>query len=161
MYRLARQERLDHQGAQLTWVLVHCSTFIRAMLIMTQFLVTAQRSFQTLVMLLATFLVPYVVLATKAVAGPTVIRNSISRISFPISRHFVHRNETGPFQELSKNSVNEVERRSSSTPKLVCNDTGLAYAISIGVGDPPTFCEYCQLPKWHSFLNAQSRQPHY
>lgn len=97
-------------------------------------------------MLLATFLVPFVVLAVEAAAGPTVIRNSGSPISLPISRHIIHRNEIIPSREPSKNFVKEVEQRSSSTPNLVVNNTGLAYVINVGIGDPPTSCEYGQFP---------------
>lgn len=102
-------------------------------------------------MLLVTFLVPFVVLAAGVVAGPTVVRDSARpRISLPISRHVNHHNGKLDLiqrdRKHSKNSVKDGQRRSSSTPNLTVNDTGIVYVTSVGVGDPATSCEYSHLP---------------
>lgn len=100
-------------------------------------------------MLLVTFLVPFVVLATSVVAGPTVIRDSGSRISLSISRHIDLNGELDLIQRYKKHSKNfpkDVQRRGSSTPSLTVNDTGTLYVTSAGVGEPATSCELYQLP---------------
>jgi hypothetical protein len=100
-------------------------------------------------MLLVTFLVPFVVLSTKVVAGPTVIRDSGSRISFPISRNINPNVKLDLIQrdrKHLKNSVMDGQRRSSSTPNLIVNDTGTVYVTSVGIGEPATSCESSQLP---------------
>ena len=100
-------------------------------------------------MLLVAFLVPFVVLATRVVAGPTVIRDSSSRISFPISRDINPNGKLDLIQrdrEHLKNSVKDGQRRSSSTPNLIVNDTGMVYVTGVGIGDPATSCESSQLP---------------
>ena len=101
-------------------------------------------------MLSVTFLVPFVVLATRVVAGPTVIRDSGSRISLSISRRHIDLNgELDLIQrdkKHSKNSPKGVHRRGSSTTSLTVNDTGTLYVTSVGVGEPATSCESYQLP---------------
>ena len=103
----------------------------------------------TSVMLLVTVLVPFVLLATRVVAGPTVVRDSLT--SLPLSRH-INRNGRldliQKYREKSRNSVKDGQRRSSSTPDLTVDDTGFLYVTGVGVGDPlaPTYCEFCQLP---------------
>ena len=101
-------------------------------------------------MLLVTFLVPFVVLAARVVASPTVIRDSGSRFSLPISRHISHNGlDLDLFQrdrKYSKYSVRGSQRRSSSTPTLIVNDTAEVYGTSVGVGEPATSCESSQLP---------------
>jgi hypothetical protein len=100
-------------------------------------------------MLLVTFLVPFVVLATRVVAGPTVIRDSGSRFSLSLSRQINPNGKLDLIQrdrEHSKNSVKDSKRRDSSTPSLTINDTGTIYVTSVGVGEPATSCESCQLP---------------
>jgi hypothetical protein len=100
-------------------------------------------------MLLVTFLVSFVVLATRVVAGPTVIRDSDSRISLSISRHINPNGKLDLIQrdrKHSKNSVKDRQRRSSSTPNLTVSDTGTVYVTSVGIGEPATSCESSQLP---------------
>ena len=101
----------------------------------------------TPVMLLVTVLVPFVLLATRVVAGPTVIRDSLTLLS--ISRH-INRNGRldliQKYREKSRNSVKDGHWRSSSTPDLTVDDAGFLYVTGVGVGDPPIYCEFCQLP---------------
>ena len=95
-------------------------------------------------MLLVIFLVPFVVLAARVVASPTVVRDSGSRISLPISRNINHNGKLDLIQrdrKHSKNSVKDGQRRSFSIPNLTVNDTGIVYGTSVGVGEPATSCE--------------------
>ena len=100
-------------------------------------------------MLLVTFLVPFVVLAARVMASPTVVRDSGSRILLPISRHINHNGKLDLFQrdrKQSKNSVKDGQRRSSLGLDLTVNDSVIVYVTSVGVGEPATSCESSQLP---------------
>jgi hypothetical protein len=100
-------------------------------------------------MLLVTFFVPFVALATRIVAGPAVIRNSPdSNTSFklPISRYFNRNGKLDLIQRGSNHWKNAVNDGHSSTPGLIINDSGMVYGTSVGVGSPPTSCESSQPP---------------
>jgi hypothetical protein len=123
----------------------HCSTSIGTILAVANFRVTAQQpSFPTPVMLLIASLTPLVVLATRAAAGSTVIRDY--PISLPISRHLSHNGNLGIIQSDQKHLNNLVSdgKHSSSTHSLPLNNTGIVYSASVGIGDPPTYCESYQ-----------------
>ena len=91
-------------------------------------------------MVLVTFLAPLVVLAARAVASPSVSRDSYHPISFPISRRI---NGNGELDHIQKGG----QRRSSSNPNLIVNDTGVVYVIDVGVGESNNICASCRLPR--------------
>ncbi|SRR6266436_4045513 len=90
-------------------------------------------------MLLVTSLVPLVVLVTGVVAGPPVIRDS--PISFPITRQINHNGKIDITQRNRKHFKGR-----DATSDLTLDTTRLDYVTNIGVGEPPTMCESCQLP---------------
>jgi hypothetical protein len=109
----------------------------------------ASLPFQSPAMLLVAILVPFVVLTTRVVAGPTVIRDPNSRISLSFSRHIESNGNLDLFQrdkKHRKNLVQDYQRRGSSTPDITVNDTAFIYLISVGIGEPPNSCESYQLP---------------
>jgi hypothetical protein len=105
-------------------------------------------------MLLIAALASFVVLASRVVADPSTTSNS--PISVPIAKHV-----TRPFnpsqrdREHLRNLVKGVQRRDFSNSERIIsdvhlNDVGLDYTASVGIGNPPTYCESFQ------FLLAQS-----
>jgi hypothetical protein len=107
-------------------------------------------------MLLIASLTPLVVLATGVAASPTVIRDG-SHISLPISRHLNYDGNLGIIQRDRKRLNNLVSdgKRSSTldeTHNLPLNNTGIVYSASVGIGDPPTYCECYQFSPGIIFL---------
>ena len=97
-------------------------------------------------MLVAALLVPLVVLVTRVVAGPTTGRDSGSRLSLSISRQINDASKRDIIQRDRKHRKKDGQQDSSSTPVLNVSDTGIVYVVNVGVGEPPAFCESCQLP---------------
>ena len=98
--------------------------------------------------LLATLLAPFVELAARVAADPNTSLNS--RVRLPIKKH-IHADQPGSFKPAqrdlmrSRSLVRGVQQRDSSTsmrPSTVDLTFGY-YSLSMGVGDPPTFCEFC------------------
>lgn len=89
-------------------------------------------------MLLVTFMVHFVVLAARVVANPTVIHDSGSRISLPISRHISRNGKLDLIQRDRKHSKSSVKDGQRQTPNLTVNDTGVVYVTNVGVGNPAT-----------------------
>lgn len=95
-------------------------------------------------MFLVVSLVPFFVLASTVAAHPAVVRDS--PISLPIARHF---NGSRTF-DLAR-----ADRERAKSFAEYCNDTFASggsvdigvthnisiYTTSVGVGDPPTYCE--------------------
>jgi hypothetical protein len=96
-------------------------------------------------MLLVASLAPFFLLATYVAAKPVVTRNYPSGVPLPITRHL---NFNGTLNLVQKdqarvaNFANQFGLSTSSTPNLPLNDDGVIYATTIGVGDPPTSCEF-------------------
>jgi hypothetical protein len=120
--------------------------FIDTILAVANFRVTArQPSFPTPLMLLIASLTPLVVLATRVAAGSTVIRDS--PISLLIPRHFNHNGNPCRDWKRLNNLVSDGKHSSSSldeTHNLLLNNTSVVYSASVGIGDPPTYCESYQ-----------------
>jgi hypothetical protein len=100
-------------------------------------------------MLLLATLAPFVVLATRVVAGPTVDGdNATHPVSIPITKRIT---ATGTFNVVENDNrrlrflLKDGRRHESLTVGVPLNEVGgEAYTADIGFGDPPTTCETCQ-----------------
>jgi cathepsin E len=96
-------------------------------------------------MFLVASLIPFFVLAITVAAHPAVIRDSL--ISLPIARHFngsrtldlvrTDRERAKSFVECCDNTFS-----SESGVDISATFNISIYTTSVGVGDPPTYCEF-------------------
>jgi hypothetical protein len=110
-------------------------------------------------MLLVAVLAPFVVLATRVAADPNVTPNS--PVSLPFAKNFNLDGKYSPIQRAQRRWRNLVKDcRQSEITDVPLNDSIIGYSANIGVGSPPTYCEFCQyLPGMVSYMPI--RQPHY
>ena len=112
-------------------------------------------------------LAPFFLLATYVVAKPVFTRGYSTGVPLQITGHL---NDNGTHNVVQKDQarvakfanqfgVSDVST-SPTTPDLPLNDAGVTYATSIGVGEPPTFCESCRFLPGNT-LYAHFRQPHH
>jgi hypothetical protein len=95
-------------------------------------------------MLFVASLVPFFVLASTVAAHPTVVRDS--HISLSIARHFNGSRTLDLVRADRERAKSFVEYGDSTFPSESAVDIGVThnvsiYTASVGVGDPPTYCE--------------------
>jgi cathepsin E len=99
-------------------------------------------------MLLVALLVPFVLLAACIAANPVFIRDSLVDVSVPITKHVSANNTLNAIQRDRARVANFASRFGASTldivPNVPLDDYGVVFVASIGVGEPPTYCESCQ-----------------
>ena len=102
-------------------------------------------------MLLVIGLAPFVVLATRVVANPLLIRESAPLMSLFISKQFNPDGKNNPVQSdlIRINSLIKGNQLGSSTSndttdELPLKDIGTDFVASIGVGNPPAYCKSCR-----------------
>ena len=96
-------------------------------------------------MLLLATLAPFVVLATRVVAGPAA--NGDKLVSIPITKRISPAGTLNVVQKDNKRLrflLKGGQQHESLTPDVPLNDAGAIYTADIAVGDPPTQCESCQ-----------------
>jgi cathepsin E len=105
-------------------------------------------------MLLLAPLAPFVVLATRVVAGPTVDDDNL--VSVPITKRISSVGTLKVVQNDNKRSrflLKGGQQDESLIPDVPLNDASFAYTADIAVGDPPTLCESCQFrPRMVSYI---------
>jgi hypothetical protein len=101
-------------------------------------------------MLLLATLAPFVVLATRVVAGPTADSDGDKFVSIPITSHKQISRAGSTLKVVQKDHKRSKfllkggQQHESLTPDVPLDDIGDAYTADIAVGDPPTQCESCQ-----------------
>ena len=110
-------------------------------------------------MLLFAGLVPLVVLATGVVADSPLARDSL--VTVPISKRIDSngipdstKRDRGHLSNLVKRGGHRCQSRTvNKTLNLPLNNTGFNYVVTIGVGEPATYCKSCKyLPRTVSGL---------
>lgn len=99
-------------------------------------------------MFLVASLAPFFLLATYVVAKPVFTRDYPTGVSLQITGHLnvnathnvVQKDQARVANIANQFGVSDVST-SPTTVNLPLNDAGVTYATSIGVGQPPTFCE--------------------
>jgi cathepsin E len=97
-------------------------------------------------------LAPFVVLATRVVANPLLIRAAPAAFySLSISKHINPDGKINPVQSdsIRINNLIKGNQLGSSTSndtadEVSLQDIGPSYVVSIGVGTPPTNCKSCR-----------------
>ena len=95
-------------------------------------------------MFLVASLIPFFVLASTVAAHPAVVRDSL--ISLPIARHFNGSRTLDMVRADRERAKSFMECNNDTFPSESGVDIGLIhnitiYTTSVGVGDPPTYCE--------------------
>ena len=110
-------------------------------------------------LLLAPLLAPFVVLATRAVANPTPNFENATGITIPIAKRIrVGSNATVNIVQRDdmrlRLLLDRGQNLKSLSPGVLLNEVqGVTYAATIGIGQPPTYCESCQfLPHVVSYI---------
>jgi hypothetical protein len=110
-------------------------------------------------LLLALLLAPFVVLATRAVANPAPNFENATGITIPIAKRIrVGSNATVNIVQRDDMRLRLLLGRGqnlkSLSPGVLLNEVlGATYAATIGIGQPPTYCESCQfLPHMVSYI---------
>ena len=106
-------------------------------------------------LLLGPLLVPFVVLATRVLANSTTDVENI--ISLPLSKQRVRSTGTvniAQRDDIRSRRLGGRQYLRSLTPDVLLNEVLTeAYTATIGVGQPPTYCESCQfLPHMGSYI---------
>jgi hypothetical protein len=103
-------------------------------------------------MLLVAALAPFVVLATRVIAHPNALRDSL--ISLPITKHINSNGTSSPVLRDRKRWAKLAKDDQQSTLEISLNHTAFSYVVNIGVGDPPTYCKSCEfLPALVSYIS--------
>ena len=99
-------------------------------------------------MLLVASLAPFFLLATYVVAKPVFTRGSSNGVPLQITGHLNVNGTHNVVQNDQARAAKFANQFSDSTSptilNLPLNDAGVTYATSIGIGQPPTYCESCR-----------------
>ena len=95
-------------------------------------------------------LVPLVLLATEAAANPVIARDSSHVVSVPIAKHIDLSTQFNVVQKdqvrLTRLTVNQADASTSgSTPSVPLTDNVFFFVATVGIGNPETNCEFCQV----------------
>jgi hypothetical protein len=99
-------------------------------------------------MLLRAKIAPFVVLATRVVAGLASVDDTL--VLIPITKRITPAGTVNVVQKDYKRSrflLNGSQQHEFWDPNVPLNDVQAVgvYTAEIGVGDPPTFCKSCQV----------------